>query len=196
MLAGLRPGETLLVHGGASGVGTHAIQVGKAVGARVLVTAGSPDKLRACEALGADVAISYRDEDFVARVREVTDGAGADVILDLMGAKYLSRNVDALAVNGRLSVIGLQGGTKGELDLGRLLNKRGAIIATSLRGRPLAEKAAICTSVVEHVWPLLADGTVRPVVDRVVPVDHAAEAHEVLEAGQHVGKIVLQVAPV
>ncbi|MEU4092507.1 NAD(P)H-quinone oxidoreductase [Streptomyces sp. NPDC026673] len=191
MIAHLRPGETLLVHGGSSGIGTMAIQLAKAVGAKVAVTAGSEDKLAACRALGADLGINYREQDFTAEVREVF--GGADVILDIMGAKYLGRNVDALAVNGRLAVIGLQGGVKGELDLGRMLAKRAAITATSLRGRPLEEKAAIVAAVREHVWPLLESGTVRPVVDRTFPMRDAAEAHRVVEASTHVGKVLLTV---
>ncbi|GAA2475666.1 NAD(P)H-quinone oxidoreductase [Streptomyces thermolineatus] len=191
MVAHLRPGETLLVHGGSSGIGTMAIQLGKAVGATVAVTAGTPEKLERCRELGADVLVDYRTEDFVQRVREATDGAGADVILDIMGAKYLDRNVDALAVNGRLVIIGMQGGVKGELNIGKLLNKRGAVAATSLRGRPLDEKAAIVAAVREHVWPLVETGRVRPVVDRVLPMRDAAEAHRVVEASGHVGKILL-----
>lgn len=191
MIAGLRPGETLLVHGGASGIGTFAIQLARQAGARVLCTAGSPPKLERCRELGAEVAISYRDEDFVARVREVTDGRGADVILDNMGAAYLGRNLDALAVNGRLAVIGLQGGRVGELDLGALLAKRGAVMATSLRARPREEKAAVVASVRDHVWPVIEAGDVRPVIDRTVPMRDAAEAHRVLEAGEHMGKILL-----
>ncbi|MFB7170121.1 NAD(P)H-quinone oxidoreductase [Streptomyces sp. NPDC056254] len=193
MVAGLRPGETLLVHGGASGIGTMAIQLGKAVGATVAVTAGGPDKLARCKELGADVLVDYREQDFVAAVRDATGGAGADVILDIMGAKYLSRNVDALAVNGRLAVIGLQGGVKGELNLGALLAKRAAITATSLRARPLEEKAAIVAAVREHVWPLVAAGRVRPVVHAAFPMRDAAEAHRVMEAGTHVGKLLLTV---
>ncbi|OII62968.1 NADPH:quinone oxidoreductase [Streptomyces sp. CC53] len=191
MVAHLRPGETLLVHGGASGIGTMAIQLGKAVGARVAVTAGSPDKLARCAELGADVLIDYREQDFVQEVRKATGGAGADVILDIIGAKYLERNVEALAVNGRLAVIGLQGGRKAELNLGALLAKRAAVTATSLRGRPLTEKAAIVAAVREHVWPLVAAGAVRPVVDRVLPMTAAAEAHRVLEDSTHVGKVLL-----
>lgn len=193
MVAHLRPGETLLVHGGASGIGTMAIQLGKAVGARVAVTAGGPEKLARCASLGADVLIDYRSQDFVEEVRAATGGAGADVILDIMGAKYLDRNVRALAVNGRLAVIGMQGGVKGELNLGALMAKRGAVTATTLRGRPGAEKAAIVAAVREHVWPLVAAGRVRPVVDRVVGMASAAEGHRVLEAGQHVGKVLLVV---
>ncbi|MFI8367390.1 NAD(P)H-quinone oxidoreductase [Streptomyces sp. NPDC085460] len=191
MIAHLRPGETLLVHGGASGIGTMAIQLGKAVGAKVVVTAGSPEKLARCAELGADVLIDYRTQDFVEELRKATDGAGADVILDIMGAKYLDRNVQALAVSGRLVVIGLQGGVKGELNLGALLAKRAAVMATTLRARPLQEKAAIVAAVREHVWPLVEGGTVRPVVDRTLPMPEAAEAHRVLESGAHVGKVLL-----
>ncbi|MEC3995710.1 NAD(P)H-quinone oxidoreductase [Actinacidiphila sp. DG2A-62] len=184
MVAHLRPGETLLVHGGSSGIGTMAVQLGKAVGATVAVTAGSADKLAACRDLGADILVNYREQDFA---EEVT----ADVILDIMGAKYLSRNVDALAVNGRLVVIGLQGGVKGELDLGALLAKRAAVAATSLRPRPVDEKAAIVAAVREHVWPLIEAGTVRPIVDRAIPLAEAAEAHRVVEASTHIGKVLL-----
>ena len=191
MTANLQPGETLLVHGGSSGIGTMAIQLAKALGARVAVTAGSAEKLDACRALGADVAISYKDEDFVERVREETDGRGADVILDNMGAKYLGRNVDALATAGRLVVIGLMGGRKGELDLGKLLSKRGAVIATSLRARPAEEKAAIVAAVREHVWPLVEDGTVRPVIHQTYPLADAAQAHRDMEASGHIGKLLL-----
>ncbi|MGW0698221.1 NAD(P)H-quinone oxidoreductase [Streptomyces sp. NPDC002867] len=194
MIAHLRPGETLLVHGGASGIGTMAIQLAKAVGARVAVTAGSPEKLARCAELGADILIDYREQDFVEEIRKATDGAGADVILDIVGAKYLDRNVRALAVNGRLAVIGLQGGVKGELDLRALLAKRAAITATSLRARPMGEKAAIIAAVAEHVWPLIAAGRVRAVVDRHVPLPDAAEAHRALESGDHVGKVLL-IAP-
>ena len=194
MVAGLRPDEVLLVHGGASGIGTMAIQLAVAAGARVAVTAGSAARLDRCRDLGAEILVNYRDEDFVAAVREASGGHGADVVLDNMGAKYLSRNVDVLAVNGRLVVIGLQGGISAELDLAALLGKRAAVVATSLRARPVAEKAAICAAVVEHVWPLVADGTVQPVIDRVLPIAEAAEAHRVVEAGEHVGKVVLRVA--
>ncbi|MFJ8440043.1 NAD(P)H-quinone oxidoreductase [Kitasatospora griseola] len=189
-VAHLRPGETVLLHGGASGIGTMAIQLAKAVGARVAVTAGSPEKLARCAELGADVLIDYRRQDFVAEVAAL---GGADVILDIMGAKYLQQNVDALAVNGRLVVIGMQGGVKAELNLATLLAKRAAVIATNLRGRPLAEKAAIVAAVREHVWPLVEAGVVRPVVDRVLPIADAAEAHRVVEAGAQVGKVVLEV---
>jgi len=186
--ARLHAGERLLVHGGAGGIGTFAIQLASAMGARVYATAGSPEKVAACRELGADVAIDYREDDFVAVLR--ADG-GADVILDVMGAKYLGQNVDALATGGRLVVIGLQGGSKAELDLGTLMSRRGSVIATTLRARPEAEKAAICAGVVEHVWPLVADGRVRPVVHTVLPLAQAAQAHALLESSGHIGKIVL-----
>ena len=194
-LAGLRAGEVLLVHGGTSGIGTMALQLATHAGARVLCTVGSAEKAARAVELGAERAIRYRDEDFVAVVREVTGGAGADVVLDNMGAAYLGRNVDALAVGGRLVVIGLQGGTRGELDLGALLGKRAAVFATSLRARPAAEKAAIVAAVREHVWPAVEAGAVRPVVDRVLPLEDAAEAHRVLESSAHIGKIVLRCTP-
>lgn len=192
MVAHLRPTETLLVHGGSSGIGTMAIQLAKAVGAQVAVTAGGPAKLARCAELGADFLIDYREQDFVEEIGKATDGAGADVILDIIGAKYLERNVQALAVNGRLAIIGLQGGAKGELNLGALLAKRAAVTATSLRGRPLAEKASIVAAVREHVWPLIADGVVRPVVDRTLPMQDAAEAHRVMESSAHIGKVLLR----
>ena len=189
--ARLQPGEVLLVHGGTSGIGTMAIQLAVRAGARVLCTVGSAEKAARAEELGAERAIRYRDEDFVEVVRSLTVGRGADVVLDNMGAAYLSRNVDVLAVGGRLVVIGLQGGPKGELDLGRLLAKRAAVSATSLRARPPHEKAAIVADVLAHVWPAVEAGQVRPVVDRVLPLDAAAEAHRVMESSQHIGKIVL-----
>ncbi len=189
--AALQPGQTLLVHGGSSGIGTMAIQLARALGARVAVTAGTADKLEVCRALGAEILVNYREQDFVEVLREQTDGHGADVILDNMGAKYLARNVTALADYGRLVVIGLQGGVKGELDLGLLLRKKAAVIATSLRSRPDAEKAAIVAAVREHVWPLVEAGTVRPIVHGRWPLEDAAEAHRVLEASTHVGKLLL-----
>lgn len=191
MIAHLRPGETLLVHGGASGIGTMAIQLAKAVGAKVAVTAGSKEKLDFCAELGADVLINYREQDFVEEIKAATDGAGADVILDNMGAKYLDRNVKALAVNGRLAIIGMQGGIKGELNIATLLGKRGAVTATSLRARPAGEKAAIVAAVREHVWPLVSAGHVRPVVDRELPMSDAAAAHRVLEESGNIGKVLL-----
>jgi putative PIG3 family NAD(P)H quinone oxidoreductase len=194
MIAGLQPDETLLVHGGAGGIGTMAIQLGHALGARVVTTAGSAEKLEVCRSLGADVTVNYREEDFVERVRDLSagpNGPGADVILDNMGASYLDRNVTALATEGRLVIIGMQGGVKGELNIGKLLGKRGAVIATSLRARPVEEKAAICAAVVEHVWPLVAAGRVRPMVHTTLPLDRVAEAHRLMEDSGHVGKIVL-----
>jgi putative PIG3 family NAD(P)H quinone oxidoreductase len=188
MIAGLQQDETLLVHGGAGGIGTMAIQLAKALGARVFTTAGSAEKQEFCVSLGAERAINYRDEDFVEVLKEA---GGADVILDNMGAKYLERNVSALATEGRLVVIGMQGGSKGELDLGALLRKRGAVIATTLRARPSEEKSAICASVVEHVWPLVAEGRVRAVVHEQVPLEEAPRAHELMESGSHSGKILL-----
>ncbi|MCX4915877.1 NAD(P)H-quinone oxidoreductase [Streptomyces sp. NBC_00687] len=194
MVSHLLPGETLLVHGGSSGIGTMAIQLAKAVGAKVAVTAGTKEKLDFCAELGADILINYREQDFVEEIERATDGAGADVILDNMGAKYLDRNVRALAVNGRLAIIGMQGGVKGELNIATLLNKRAAVSATSLRARPLSEKTAIVAAVREHVWPLIDGGHVRPVVDRELPMSEAGAAHRVLEESGHIGKVLL-VAP-
>jgi putative PIG3 family NAD(P)H quinone oxidoreductase len=190
MIAGLQPEETFLVHGGAGGIGTMAIQVAHALGARVAATAGTAEKLETCRGLGADITINYRDEDFVAVLKEA---GGADVILDNMGAQYLGRNVEALNTEGRLVVIGMQGGSKGELDLGALLRKRGAVIATTLRGRPADEKSAICAAVVEHVWPLVAEGKVRPVVHEQVPLTEVSRAHQLMEDSSHTGKILLTV---
>lgn len=189
MIAALQPDEFFLVHGGA-GIGTMAIQLATALGARVACTVGSADKAEACLRLGADLAVNYREQDFVAEVRRL-EPAGADVILDNMGASYLGRNVEALATEGRLVVIGLQGGATGELDLRKLLGKRGAVIATSLRSRPAAEKAAIVASVEEHVWPLIADRRVRPIVHSTVAIDDVRSAHELLESSGHIGKVVL-----
>ncbi|MFD5772911.1 NAD(P)H-quinone oxidoreductase [Streptomyces fungicidicus] len=191
MVAHLRPGETLLVHGGSSGIGTMAIQLAKAVGARVAVTAGTREKLERCAELGADILVNYREQDFVAELKQATDGHGADVVLDNMGAKYLDRNLQALAVNGRLAIIGMQGGVKGELNIGALLAKRAAISATSLRARPPEEKAAIVAAVREHVWPLVGGGHVRPVIDREIPMSDAAAAHRVVEESGHIGKVLL-----
>lgn len=191
MVAGLQPGETLLVHGGAGGIGTMAIQLASRLGSRVLTTGGTAEKLAFCASLGAEVTIDYRDDDFVAAAKEATGGAGVDVILDNMGAAYLARNVEALALEGRLVIIGMQGGTKAELDINALLRKRGAVFATSLRARPTEEKAAICAAVVEHVWPLVAAGEVRPVVHGTMPLEEARAAHELMESGDHTGKILL-----
>ncbi|GAB3200867.1 NAD(P)H-quinone oxidoreductase [Nocardioides hungaricus] len=191
MVAGLKPHETLLVHGGAGGIGTFAIQLAHQLGAMVVTTAGTEDKRAACLALGADVAVDYREQDFVEETRRATAGRGADVILDNMGAAYLDRNVDALATEGRLVIIGMQGGTRAELDINKLLRKRGAVIATALRSRPVGEKSAICASVVEHVWPLVAEGLVRPVVHGALPLAEVAAAHALMESGEHSGKILL-----
>lgn len=193
--AGLAPGETLLVHGGASGIGTMAIQLAKALGARVACTAGSEQKLRRCRELGADLAVSYTDEDFVAAVSDLTGGNGADVILDIMGSVYLQRNLTALAPGGRLVVIGFQGGSRGELDLSLLARKRASVQASTLRARSVAEKAQIVASVREHVWPLIAARRVVPVVDRVLPLAEAPQAHRLMESGAHIGKILLAVQP-
>jgi putative PIG3 family NAD(P)H quinone oxidoreductase len=191
LTANLQPGELLLVHGGGSGIGTAAIQLASALGATVAVTAGSDAKLAACAELGASVLVNYRTGDFVTAVREATGGRGADVVLDIVGAKYLDQNVAALAPSGRLVVIGLQGGRRAGLDLSTLMRKRAAVIGTTLRGRPPAEKATIVAAVREHVWPLLEAGHVRPIVDRVLPITDAGEAHRVVEASEHVGKIIL-----
>ena len=190
MRAELQPGELLLVHGGASGIGTMAVQLGARYGARVFTTVGSAQKAARVRELGAERAVLYRDEDFVAVLREA---GGADVILDVMGASYLARNVAALADGGRLVVIGLQGGAKAELDLGALLAKRGSVHATALRSRSAAQKATIVQAVLAGVWPAVEAGEVRPVVDRVLPLADAGEAHRVVEASEHVGKVVLQV---
>ena len=191
MLADLRPGETLLVHGGTSGIGTMAIQLARRHGARVLCTVGTSEKAQRARDLGAEVAINYRESDFVEAVRDAA--GGADVVLDNMGASYLSRNVDVLRTGGRLVVIGLQGGVKGELNLGALLAKRACVHATSLRARPLEEKAAIVAAVREHVWPAVEAGEVRPIIDRVLPLEQVGDAHRVVEASAHVGKVVLAV---
>ena len=191
MAARLAAGETLLVHGGSSGIGTMAIQLGKHFGATVAVTAGSAEKLAACRELGADIGINYRDEDFVAAVRQATRGRGADVILDIMGAAYLERNVNALAADGRLVIIGMQGGAKAELNIGMLMTKRCSVLATTLRARPPEQKAKIVAAVREHVWPLVESGAVRPVVYRQLPISEAAEAHRIMAASTHTGKILL-----
>jgi putative PIG3 family NAD(P)H quinone oxidoreductase len=192
--AHLREGQLVLIHGGASGVGTHAIQVAWALGARVAITAGSPAKLELCRELGAEITIAYHDEDFVARVHEATDGAGADVILDIMGAAYLDRNIDALANDGQLIVIGMQGGVMGELNLGKLVAKRARVIGTALRGRPVSGpsgKSAIVEAVTTSVWPMIANGRVRPIIGARLPIQQAAEAHRLLSSGRVTGKIVL-----
>ncbi|MFF4891838.1 NAD(P)H-quinone oxidoreductase [Micromonospora chersina] len=189
-LARLAEGETLLVHGGGSGIGTFAIQLGVALGATVVVTARAAKHERLRE-LGAAHAIDYREQDFVEEVRRVTDGRGADVILDIMGAAYLPRNVAALATGGRLVVIGMQGGRKGELDLGMLLAKRASVHATALRSRPVAEKAEIVRGVREQVWPLVEAGKIRPVVHARAKMADAADAHRLVETSDHLGKVLL-----
>ncbi|HTW21136.1 MAG TPA: NAD(P)H-quinone oxidoreductase [Mycobacteriales bacterium] len=191
LVAELRAGDVLLVHGGSSGIGTLAIQVGKALGATVIATAGNPDKLAHCARLGADRVVNYRDEDFTEAVREETDGYGADVVLDIIGADYLERNVSVLATGGRLVCIGMQGGTRAELDIGALLRKRASVHATSLRSRPLAEKAAICRAVVEGLWPLIEAGQVIPVVETSYPMNRVADAHTLVAQSGHVGKVLL-----
>ena len=188
MIAGLQPGETMLVHGGAGGIGTMAIQLAHALGATVAATAGSEEKLEICRSLGADITVNYREDDFVAVLR---DAGGADVILDNMGASYLMRNLEALKTEGRLVVIGMQGGSKAEIDLSVLLRKRAALVATTLRARPSEEKSAICAALVEHVWPLVAEGTVKPVVHELVPLAEVARAHQAMDDSSHVGKILL-----
>lgn len=194
MTAHLHEGQLLLMHGGASGIGTHAIQIARALGARVAVTAGSQGKLDFCRDLGAEILINYRDEDFVARVHEETAGHGADVIFDIMGASYLDRNIDALATDGRLVIIGMQGGIRGELNIAKLLSKRAQVIGTTLRGRPTTgpnSKSEVVAAVAESVWPMIADGRVRPVIGARLPIQQAGEAHRLLSAGEVTGKIVL-----
>lgn len=194
LTAHLSSGQLLLIHGGASGVGSHGIQIARALRARVAVSAGSAEKLQFCRDLGADITINYRDEDFVARLHEETGGAGADVILDIIGAKYLDRNLDALASDGQLVVIGMQGGVQGELNLGKLLSKRAKVIGTTLRGRPATgphSKSRVVEAVVESVWPMFADGRVRPVIGARLPIAEVKEAHRLLTSSEITGKVVL-----
>lgn len=192
--AQLADGETLLIHGGSSGIGTMAIQLVHALrpGCRIAVTAGSAEKLARCRELGADITINYREEDFGDALRESTHGHGADVVLDNMGAKYLERNVAVLAKDGRIVVLGMQGGTTAALNLGVLMQKRGAVIATTLRGRPAEQKARVCAGVVREVWPAVAAGQIRPIIDRVLPLDEAAQAHQAVADSTHIGKVVLR----
>ncbi len=188
----VRRGETVLVHGGAGGIGSFAIQYAHSIGARVIATAGSTDKVTYCLELGADAAVSYR-EDWVGEVSRLTENHGVDVILDVMGASYLEPNVASLAVGGRLIVIGLQGGRKGTLDLGRLMTIRGSVLSTTLRSRPVAEKSAICCRVTEVVWPLIGSGAIRPAPQTTFPLAEVAAAHRRLESGDNIGKVVLTV---
>ena len=187
----LAAGETLLVQGGSSGVGTAAIQLARALGARVLATAGSAAKCAACETLGAERAVNYREQDFVAAVREATGGRGADVILDLVGGPYLQRNLDCLAVEGRLVLIAVMGGIKGEVNLASLMSRRQTLTGSTLRSRPVAAKAAICDALRARVWPRFAGGTLRPVIHATYPLAQAAAAHRVMESSVHVGKLLL-----
>jgi putative PIG3 family NAD(P)H quinone oxidoreductase len=187
----LQPGDTVLIHGGAGGVGSLAIQWAHQWGARVLTTAGSPDKLQRCLELGADVAIDYRNEDFVEAVQRITEGRGVDVILDNMGAGYLARNIDALAVDGRIVMIGLQSGREAPVHLGKMMGKRAALHTTSLRDRSVAAKQAIVAGVLQDVWPHLVSGAITPVIDRSFPLSAVADAHAYMESGSHVGKILL-----
>jgi len=195
MAAGMKAGEVVLIHGGAGGIGLMATQLVRAFGGRAAVTAGSSERLQVPGSMGADILINYHTEDFVERVRDATDGHGADVVLDIIGAKYLARNIDVLAHGGRLVIIGLQGGRTAEVDLNQVMAKEAHIMGTLLRPRPVREKAAIMGAVREYVWPLLADGTVRMPVDRVFTLDEVQEAHRYFETGAHVGKVLLSVQP-
>jgi putative PIG3 family NAD(P)H quinone oxidoreductase len=190
----LQPGESALFHGGASGIGTTAIQLAAARGSRVFATAGSPDKCRACEALGAERAIDYRTEDFVDVVKSLTDGRGVDLVLDIVGGSYVDRNLAALAMDGRLVVIGfMEGKPTATVDLRRILGRRLTVTGSALRPRTVEEKGAIADSLKRDVWPLLASGQVRPIVYRTFPLAEAAAAHRLMESSEHVGKIVLVV---
>jgi putative PIG3 family NAD(P)H quinone oxidoreductase len=189
MMGKLQSGETLLVHGGGSGIGTMAIQLGKAFGAQVVTTVGSPEKAEFCRELGADLTIDYNQQDFAAEMQAA--GITADVILDIMGAKYLDANVSVLSTAGRLMVIGMQGGLKAELNIAALMSKRAAVMAGTLRARPSTEKAAIISAMVAQVWPLISDGTVRPIIHATYPLEDVRQAHQVLEESSHIGKVLL-----
>lgn len=189
----LAAGETALVHGGSSGIGTAAIQLGRACGARIVATAGSPEKCAACVRLGAARAVNYRQEDFVAALRELTGGRGADVVLDIVGGDYTPRNLDALAPGGRLVVIGLIGGARTTVTLLPILQKRLTITGSTLRPRAVAEKGRIATQIHARVWPLIERGAVTPVVHATFPLERAADAHRLIESGEHIGKIVMRV---
>ena len=190
MVADMQKGQTVLIHGGSGGIGTFAIQLAHAMGLTVATTAGNADNLELCRSLGADILINYRDDDFVAVMKE---HGGADIILDIMGAKYLDSNVKALGEKGHLVIIGMQGGVRGELNIGRLLSKRGSITATNVRGRSLDDKATVVSDTIKHVWPLLEDGTVSTQVTKTLPIADAAEAHRLLKSREVTGKIVLTV---
>ncbi len=187
----LDAGESILVHGGSSGIGTTAIQLARARGARVFATAGSPEKCTACEQLGAERAINYKDTDFLEAVRAATGGRGVDVVLDMVGGEYFARNIDALAVEGRLVEIATLRGAKAELTIPTIMQRRLTITGSTLRARSVAEKGAIARAVHTHVWPLLESGAVKPIVYKTFPLQHAADAHRVMEAGIHIGKLVL-----
>ena len=189
--ARLQAGEVFLVHGATSGIGTFATQLVRALGARPLATAGSAAKVEQAAPFGAEAVLDYRADDVAARVMELTAGHGVDVVLDPVGARYLDLHVRLLATGGRLVVIGLMGGTRAEIDLAALMKRRATVHGSTLRARPWQEKAELCAAVVEQVWPLVARGAVRPVVDRVLPLAEAAQAHRVIEAGEHVGKVLL-----
>lgn len=186
--------DTLLVQGGSSGIGVAAIQLASALGHRVFATAGSDEKARACEQLGAERGINYRSEDFVAVVKELTGGKGVDVILDMVGGDYLPREIDCLAEDGRIGLIAVQGGTRAELDLGTLLRRRLTVTGSTLRPRSVAFKSAIAQHLRETVWPLIEAGKIKPVIYKTFPLDKANEAHALMEASTHIGKIMLQVA--
>lgn len=192
--AGLLANETVLLHGGSSGIGTAAIQMAKRAGCRVIATVGSSEKVAACKELGADDAINYRESDFVAEVSELTDGRGVDVILDLVGADYLDRNLQCLAMEGRLSIIALQSGSRAELDLKKLQGKRARIMSSTLRKRTTEEKAQLADQLRSEVWPGFADGSLKPVIDSTFALEDVADAHRLMEASTHIGKIVLTVA--
>ena len=189
----LRKGETILIHGGSSGIGTTAIQLAHALGAHVYATAGSAEKCAACESLGAQKAINYRQTDFVSAVKDLTNGRGVDVVLDMVAGDYVQRNIEVLAMNGRLVMIGRQGGVKSEIDVMPILRKRLVLTGSTLRTRSVEEKGALAQSVYRHVWPLFESGAVRVIVHETFPLPHAAEAHRLMESSAHVGKIVLQV---
>jgi len=189
----LMAGETVLVHGGSSGIGTTAIQIARALGARVFVTAGSREKCEACTALGAEQAINYREADFVAAVKAATDGRGVDVVLDMVGGEYVRRNLEVLGTDGRLVQIAILGGNTATLELWPILQRRLTVTGSTLRARSVAEKSVLASAVRKHVWPLIEQGRVRPVIHATFPLAAAAEAHRVMESGTHIGKLVLLV---